>query len=484
MKDTERLANLFHKIDGEMPLQVSALPGAGSARKYFRLQSCEDKCIGVAADSRVDAEAFISLASTLRHNGVRVPKVIGIDSGDCRFYLQNDLGTESLFDLLPKDGRKPSEEVVKLIEEAMKSLAHLHRIPSGEWEDDLRYGAFDSRQIQWDLNYYKYEFLRPLAIDFDENALEDDFSRLIRDIDTLQLPGDEFMYRDFQSRNIMIKDGEPWMIDFQGARKGPGLYDVVSFLWQAKARFPEEFRREMLEVYLNVMDSGTLDGRRPIGEEGKEKRRSGYWLFALLRTLQTLGAYGLRGLIEKKAHFIESIPLGIENLQTLLGYGVLDRYPELKSTAERVMEDIRFRPSEDLFDGLTVKVFSFSYKKGYPADYSGNGGGFMFDCRGMHNPGRYQEYKSLTGMDLPVIEFLESRGEVGPFVDRAIEIMKPTVERYIQRGFRSLQIGFGCTGGQHRSVYCAEVCARILKENFPQIQVILCHREQSVTRIL
>ena len=277
------------------------------------------------------------------------------------------------------------------------------------------------------------------------------------------------MFRDFQSRNVMVCDGKPYFIDFQGGRRGPGIYDAVSFLWQAKAGFSDDFRSKMLDYYFEM--------RHVLAGENRDyvRERKLTYDFALFRTLQVLGAYGLRGLVERKAHFIESIPPALRNLRSLLSSGAADDYPELKRICNEICNDARFKENES--GALHIKVFSFSYKKGYPADYTGNGGGFMFDCRGMHNPGRYQEYKSLTGRDRAVIDFLEERGEVQEFVRKAVDIVSPSVETYIRRGFSNLQIGFGCTGGQHRSVYCAEHVATILADKYPEATVTLIHRE-------
>lgn len=274
----------------------------------------------------------------------------------------------------------------------------------------------------------------------------------------------------------MVYESKPYFIDFQGGRPGPVIYDAISFLWQAKAGFSDDFRQEMLEHYFEEL-SRLTSCRRNEQEEHQSVNR-----FALFRTLQVLGAYGLRGLVERKAHFIESIPAALENLKILIENGAVDRYPELKRVCSCVCTDKRFAKKTE--DGLRVTVFSFSYKKGYPADFTGNGGGFMFDCRGMHNPGRYAEYKSLTGRDKPVIDFLEERGEVQQFVENAVGMVSPSIETYLRRGFSNLQIGFGCTGGQHRSVYCAERTAQVIAEKFPSAHIVLIHREQGLETTL
>ena len=332
------------------------------------------------------------------------------------------------------------------------------------------YSPFSDRLVRWDLNYFKYDFLKPAGIQFDEDRLEDDFERLIE-----QLASPVFrqglMYRDFQSRNIMVKENKLWLIDFQGARKGPMLYDAVSFIWQAKAPFSYEERERLGEYYLSLLSLGN------------EVEAKGMYIMQVFRTLQVLGAYGFRGLIERKSHFLESIPMAISNLNYLKEKGRLNNYPEIARIASKL--EFFNRESSPLTKDdkgnqckLTVSVSSFSYKKGYPVNKDGNGGGFMFDCRGIHNPGRYDEYKKLTGRDREVIEFLDRTNEANDFICRAVDIVVPSIEKYMERGFSSLQVGFGCTGGRHRSVFCTERFGEIIRKRFPQINVEIHHKEE------
>lgn len=468
-EDINILSLLFKDYYGFEPEKIHPLPGAGSGRRYFRLGSHSVSCIGVVGENLRDCKAFLELDKVFERNDFAVPKVLA-ESGDGMYYIQEDLGDTSIFDLIKKGG-----DVESIIREAFKDLVDLQTVPESEWEDKVVYPPFSRRQIFWDLNYFKYEYLKAGGFDFDEEALENDFENLSTDI--MEFAGEAwgFMYRDFQSRNIMVKEGIPYFIDFQGGRKGPMLYDAVSFLWQAKAGFSDGFRERMLDVYLDYLCGSDL--------EKKQKIWDSVPVFVLFRTLQVLGAYGLRGLVEKKAHFIESIPGALENLKSLLNRGILDKYPEMQLVCGKVVDDPRFKSRAK--DGkLKVSVFSFSYKKGYPSDFSGNGGGFMFDCRGMHNPGRYEEYKSLTGLDKPVVVFLEEKGEVQVFCNKIVDILAPTVERYIKRGFTSLQVGFGCTGGQHRSVYCAERVGRVIAEKYPEAKIVINHREQRIIKEL
>lgn len=327
--------------------------------------------------------------------------------------------------------------------------------------------SFDERSIMWDLNYFKYCFLKATGLEFLEDKLEDDFQAMVKVL--IQSNTDTFMYRDFQSRNVMIVNDEPWFIDFQGGRKGPFYYDVASFLWQAKANIPDGLRHELLEVYLE-----SLRKYHPIEREdflGKLRH------FVLFRTLQVLGAYGFRGYFEKKPHFMQSVPFAIANLRALLN----EPYAEYPYLNELLLQLVNMKQFTDELDRkrLTVRVFSFAYKKGIPNDVTGNGGGYVFDCRAINNPGKYERYKPFTGLDANVIRFLEDDGEVFTFLDHCHALTDATIERYIERGFTNLMISYGCTGGQHRSVYCAQHTAEHIAKKY-NVKVELIHREQNI----
>ena len=339
---------------------------------------------------------------------------------------------------------------------------------------------FDERGIRWDLNYFKYNFLKLHPIEFDEALLEDCFDHLVSELlchgGATSVNGNTFLYRDFQSRNVMVSGGEPCFIDFQGGRRGPIYYDLVSFIFQAKAGIPANIREDLIRTYLN-----SLKAYREVDEKDFREK---LMLFALFRNLQVLGAYGYRGLIEGKAHFISSIPFAIKNLKALLEENQFAGIDYLISLLNELIENYKDNTAEDIDSNkLCVDIYSFSYKKGIPADYSGNGGGFVFDCRAVHNPGRYKEYKQLTGLDKAVIEFLEEDGEMVEFMNSVYALADASVARYLERGFTHLQFSFGCTGGQHRSVYGAEHLAAHLSEKFG-VQIRLTHREQKIKRII
>lgn len=324
----------------------------------------------------------------------------------------------------------------------------------------------------FDLNYFKYCFLKATGLEFDEVRLQDDFEKLHDDL--LRDDSNTFMYRDFQARNVMIKDGEPYFIDFQGGRRGPIYYDVASFIWQARSRYPEDLKNELVETYLR-----SLRGYLPDVDETEFRER--LRLFVLFRTLQVLGAYGFRGYFEKKPHFLASVPYAIDNLRRML-QTPFERYPYLTEVLTKLTEMQQFyETAED--KRLQVKIFSFAYKKGIPSDQSGNGGGYVFDCRSVNNPGKYEYYRQFTGMDQEVIKFLEDDGEIITFLDHVYSLVDAHVKRFIERKFTHLQVCFGCTGGQHRSVYCAEHLAAHLVRKF-DIRVSVTHRELDIEKIM
>ena len=464
----EELDRLFLKVAGKEPECERPLTAAGSNRVYYRMESDSVSLVGVEGTNADENAAFFAIDRHLHAAGLPVPELLAVsDDGMC--YLQQDLGDESLFAHLDNTG---------LLEKVMTLLPDLQFKGGQDFDFKVCFPveSFDRRSILWDLNYFKYCFLKATGLEFHEARLEDDFERLA-DILLADAPYDTFMYRDFQARNVMVKDGQPWFIDFQGGRRGPIQYDVASFLWQARAAYPDELKHHLINVYLESL-------KRYRQVDASAFRKS-LMHFVLFRTLQVLGAYGYRGYFEHKAHFLQSIPAAMANLRTLLDVGASD-YPYLTVLLSRLVEMPQFAPQPvQADDRLTVRVMSFSYRKGIPQDTSGNGGGFVFDCRSMHNPGKYDEYKRITGADAPVIKFLEDRGEVQTFLENVYGLTGPAVEKYLKRGFTSLMVCFGCTGGQHRSLYCAEHTAAYLKEKFgDRIRVVLEHREQNIRKEL
>ena len=370
MTDLNNDIAVLRKMCSDIGVDVSGivkLPGAGSGRRYYRILSPGDdsghvnrvinslhpgrSIIGIAGDNLSDCTAFVSLSGSFANAGIPVPRVLAV-SADGMHYLQEDLGTVSLFDMIPHGGDSLPSEVERIIKECMEGLVRMQLCPPNVWERGVAYRPFDRRQAMWDLNYFKYEYLRPASVDFNEDALEDDFERFADELCAQGSGISGFMFRDFQSRNVMVCDGKPYFIDFQGGRKGPGIYDVVSFLWQAKAGFSDDFRSKMLDYYFEM--------RHVLAGENRDhvRERKLTYDFALFRTLQVLGAYGLRGLVERKAHFIESIPPALRNLRSLLSSGAADDYPELKRVCSEICNDARFKENES--GALHIKVSSCS----------------------------------------------------------------------------------------------------------------------------
>lgn len=471
--NTELLAQLYQSYTGEAPTSIEPLPGAGSNRKYFRLKG-KESLIGVYGTSTEENRAFIYMARHFSQKGLPVPRILA-ESPDQSAYLQDDLGDISLFQLI-KQGRESgnfSDEETNILKRTIRLLPQIQFEGSKDMDFSYCYplATFNRRSVLWDLNYFKYCFLKATGLEFQENLLEDDFERMADTL--LQIEPQVFMYRDFQSRNVMIREEKTYFIDFQGGRKGPFYYDVASFLWQAKANYPDSLRQELLDEY--------LDALRPYHAIDKEQFLTTLRHFVLFRTLQVLGAYGFRGYFEKKAHFIQSVPYAIENLRQLLETD-FPEYPYLCLMLRKLTELPQFASIRNRRK-LTVRVMSFSYKKGIPEDPSGNGGGYVFDCRAVHNPGKYEQYKQLTGRDKPVIDFLEQDGEILQFLEHVDALADAHVQRFLERGFTNLSICFGCTGGQHRSVYSAEHVAHHLNEKFG-VRIHLIHCEQHIEQIL
>ena len=469
MDNHKVLSELYITYTNEEPQNIEELPSSGSNRRYFRL-SGKQSLIGVIGTCKEENEAFLYMDAHFISKGLPVPKVL-LHSEDKMAYIQEDLGDTLLFNAIEK-GRKTtvfSEEEKILLSKTIRLLPDIQFAGADGMDFSKCYPAseFNARSILWDLNYFKYCFLKATGMEFLEDKLEDDFQRLTDVL--LRSSSATFMYRDFQSRNVMIKDGEPWFIDFQGGRKGPVFYDVASFLWQAKANLPDSLRGELLEDYINALRKYT-----PVD---KEYFYAQLRHFVLFRTLQVLGAYGFRGYFEKKPHFIQSVPFAIANLRSLLTVPYPE-YPYLNKILKELVGLKQF--TDDLQKHtLTVRVMSFAYKKGIPNDPSGNGGGFVFDCRAVNNPGKYERYKPFTGLDAQVIKFLEDDGEILTFLDHAYAMVDASVKRYVERGFTNLMVSFGCTGGQHRSVYCAQHMAEHINKKF-NVKVELVHSEQNI----
>ena len=471
----KQLEQLFVKYKHENVKNIEELPSSGSNRRYFRLTGeSGDTLIGVKGTSVEENIAFIKISDHFYRQGIPVPRVFAV-SDDNNFYIQEDLGDEILFKATEK-GRTCgsfSEQERELLRKTMAKLPEIQFLGADGLDFSICYPQpeFDERMISFDLNYFKYCFLKATGLDFSEIKLEDDFQRM-SDI-LMRSTSATFLYRDFQSRNVMLVNGEPYFLDFQGGRKGPIYYDVASFVWQAKANYSEELREELVQTYLN-----SLRKYMPVDETYfRQQLRH----FVLFRTLQVLGAYGFRGYFEKKPHFLQSVPYAIDNLRRLLREPFTE-YPYLSGLLTELTQMKQFselNPERK----LEVRIYSFAYKKGIPNDITGNGGGYVFDCRAINNPGKYEHYKHFTGLDQEVIKFLEDDGGVFAFLDNVYSLVDSHVQRFIERKFTHLMVCFGCTGGQHRSVYCAERLAEHLSKKF-DVDIQIIHREQDIEKSL
>lgn len=466
------------------------LTQSGSNRKYYRdTLSDGSRVIRVIGTSREENHAFVAMSRHFAAKGLPVPHILSV-AADGMSYTQTDLGDTLLFDYIAH-GRQSgnfSADEQDVLSRTMRALARIQTegAEGMDWTVCYPVATFDRRTVSWDLNYWKYCFLKGTRIEFREDLLENDFDRLTAQL----LSADElgFMYRDFQSRNVMLVEQHgkqmPYFIDFQGGRKGPLQYDVASFLWQAKANFSSALRAQLISDYLDEVAALYAKRNKTFDKDAFLRLLPHFVLF---RTLQVLGAYGYRGYFERKQHFIESIPFALRNLRDLFAEhsDLRDAYPYIDAVAAQLpTESPAAHAAETPDDGaLHVTIYSFSYKKGIPADTSGNGGGYVFDCRSTHNPGKYAQYKALTGLDEPVISFLEQDGEILTFLESVYRLADHHVARFIERGFTHLQIAFGCTGGQHRSVYCAEALAKHLHAKY-DVRIHLIHREQHIDRIL
>jgi aminoglycoside/choline kinase family phosphotransferase len=463
---------LFEAWAGEPLVELDLLPQSGSDRQYFRAKSTNHQVLVAYNSSKKENKAFVDYTGHFRAKGVSLPEIYAADL-DNDIYLVQDLGDIVLLDFLEanRTGEQVGGNVIELYKKALTKLAYM-QIEGSKGLDVEAYhspASFDQQAMLWDGQYFKYCFLKPSKVEFDEHLLESNLKTLTNYLATESQ--DFFMFRDFQARNIMLAENDIYFIDYQGGKRGPLQYDVVSLLFQAKANLPNSLRQDLLDHYINEV-SKYIDF-------DVEQFRDKFYGFVLIRTLQVLGAYGFKGLYERKAHFIASIPFALRNLFWLLNNISLPiEISHLKEVLlELISKELKEPEQPKEKDKLTVRVQSFSYKRGIPEDPSGNGGGFVFDCRFIHNPGRYQPYKKLTGRDQEVIDFFKEKSNIDKFVIKVEQIVDEAVDNYIERGFGSLCINFGCTGGQHRSVFSADYIAKHLQEKYP-INVILHHREQ------
>ena len=464
------LKQLFEKHFHSPAERVQPLQGqlGGSGRKIIRLASDQVSAVGILGDVREENAAFLEFSKHFRKHGLPVPEIYEQDL-DRGAYLEEDLGNVTLFEFLAEN-RSGEEIAPQAVEAYHKVVAILPRFQV-EAGRDLNYkfcyprSSFDRQSISWDLNYFKYYFLRLAGIPFSEQALEDDFSRLTKFL--LTAGRDHFLYRDYQSRNVMLREGEPYFLDYQGGRKGALQYDIASLLYDAKADLPPELRKELLDYYLDVLSGFTKVDRETFVPL--------YYGFVYVRILQALGAYGFRGFYERKAHFLQSVPYALKNIRWLLHNVKLPiELPTLMDAFRAMLGSEKLLGLASEANTLTVRVYSFSFHQGIPKDDSGNGGGFVFDARSIPNPGREERFKELTGKDAPVIEYLNQLESVHQYLAHVMSLVDSTIATYQRRGFKNLMVSFGCTGGQHRSVFFAEQLTKHL-QNRNGVDVVVRH---------
>ncbi len=467
----EPLTKLFEQHFRVPVAQVHPLQGelGGSGRKIIRLTGGNARAVGILYGVREENVAFLEFSRHFRGHGLPVPEIYAEDL-DHGAYLEEDLGDTSLFEFLSRN-RKGEKIASAAVEAYRRVIATLPRfqIEAGR---DLNYNvcypreSFDRQSIAWDLNYFKYYFLRLAGIPFNEQALEDDFNRLTEFL--LSADRDYFLYRDFQSRNVMLRDGQPFFLDYQGGRKGALQYDVASLLFDAKADLPPELRQQLFDHYLDSLNH-FLDLSRDVFLRH-------YYAYVYIRIMQALGAYGFRGFYERKAHFLQSVPYALKNLRWLLHNVTLPiALPTLLEAFHSMLASEKLQGLATEADNLVVRIVSFSFHRGLPKDESGNGGGFVFDGRSLPNPGREERFKLLTGKDAAVIDYLNQQASVHQFVASVMSLVDASVANYKQRGFKHLMVSFGCTGGQHRSVYLAEQLAKHLRGS--GVETVVEHRE-------
>jgi aminoglycoside/choline kinase family phosphotransferase len=469
----ETLKQLFTRRFGLPPVEVHALQGnlGASGRRIIRLKARSSSAIGILYPAREENIAFIEFSRHFRRYGLPVPEIYAEDLSHGA-YIEEDLGDITLFEFLSEN--RDGENIASIVVEAYRAAVAMLPTFQIEAGRTLNYSvaypraSFDEQSIAWDLNYFKYYFLRLAGIAFNEQALEDDFRSLTQLL--LEADRDFFLYRDFQSRNIMLRDGEPWFLDYQGGRKGALQYDIASLLYDSKADLPPNIRAELLEAYL-----GRLSEFIPLNRAAFMRL---YYPYAYVRIMQALGAYGFRGFYERRPLFLQSVPYALKNVRWLL-HNVELPVPLPALTAvfrEMLASDRLINIEATKRKELIVRVFSFSFHRGGPPqDNTGHGGGFVFDARSLPNPGREARFKTLTGSDRPVIEYLHRHDAVRQYLASVLSLVDASVENYRSRGFSDLMVAFGCTGGQHRSVYLANQLTQHLRDK--GIDVALRHLE-------
>jgi len=481
LNKTHALTQLFRNLYGINPDMITALPGSGSYREYFRMSAEDQTAIGVFNLDKKENNAFLTFTKHFKSRGINVPGVLGEDP-EHDVYMLEDLGDTTVFNFLMKHRKDDNfpETAVEHYRRIVTDLPNIQVRAGKNLDYSVCYprSSFDEQSIMWDLNYFKYYFLKLARVPFDEQLLENDYQLFCKYL--LSERNDFFLYRDFQSANVMLHQGEPWYIDYQGGRKGALQYDLASLLFDAKADLPNPVREELLGVYIENLKEFT--------DVDEEQFIRYYYGFVLIRLMQAMGAFGFRGLYEQKASFLKSIPYAIRDFAYILeNYKINVKIPHLEKVLYSLSELPELKKYREINlpgEKLTIEINSFSYRRGIPIDWSENGGGYVFDCRTIPNPGRFEAYKNLSGLDREVKDFFSERSDsIDPYLDNVLSLISQSIDTYQERKYTNLMVNFGCTGGQHRSVYCAERISKKLKEKYSEIiDIRVHHLEQDLKK--
>jgi aminoglycoside/choline kinase family phosphotransferase len=469
--EIKNIEDLFSNFKKRKPDNIETLPPSGSYRKYYRLKSGNKSYIGVYNEDSKENIAFLSFTKSFLRAGLNVPEILAEDVKN-NVYILQDLGDVTLLEFLnsQENGTILSPESISVYKKVIEQLPVFQVKGKDIIDFSMCYprSAFDRQSMMWDLNYFKYYFLKLAKIPFDEQKLENDFNTFCDYLLTADCK--YFLYRDFQSRNVMICNNEPYFIDYQGGRRGALQYDIASILFEAKTSLNADVRQELLGHYISALSKHLKFDQQAFLDL--------YYGYVYIRLMQAMGAYGFRGLYEKKKLFMQSIPKAIMHLAWLRNNIKLPvPLPELEKVLDNLVISHQIKEMIDSNTNLTININSFSYKNGIPADKTANGGGFVFDCRALENPGKFEQYKNLNGKDLAVIKFIESNQESSEFIENIISIIDNAIKSYKKKNYSHLMVNFGCTGGQHRSVYTAEKLSEHLKTKYPEIKVSIKHRE-------
>ncbi|MBN2664400.1 MAG: phosphotransferase [Bacteroidales bacterium] len=463
-----KIEKLYFEFSNNKNIKIVQLKQSGSYRQYYRISSENEKLLGVYNPDKTENEAFLSFSEHFKSKNLNVPNIIARFDEENIYFIE-DFGDLTVYDFLKQN--PTNSEIVDIYKKILNQLVRFQFDGVQNLDTSKCYprAVFDKQSIMWDLNYFKYFVLKIAKVTFNEQKLEDDFNNFSDFLISTNL--DYFLYRDFQSKNIMLVENEPYFIDYQGGRKGAVYYDLASLLFDSKANLTEKIKVELKKYYFEIINQ-----RIKVDEETFEKYYNNY---ALVRVLQAFGAYGFRGLVERKQQFIASIPKAFKNISYFLDNNYIsDDFPMLKQTLKELVNSELANDFDGFSDNLRISINSFSFlKDGYPEEKKGNGGGFVFDCRFLPNPGRIDFYKPLSGLDKPVKEYLEGCPEVETFISDVVKMIKNAAKSYSEQGFTNLQVNFGCTGGRHRSVYCAEKSAEILK-NLYGLNITIDHLQK------